>query len=76
MTALLDPEADQLAEVQARRLLELAAAHIRQALAFPAEVEHLRTIVAEQLLESAMLRLSVQRLSERVEAMERQGGGA
>lgn len=62
---------DEQAEAQARRLLELAGSYNRQALAFPAEVEHLRTIVAEQLLENAMLRLELRQLGERVEALER-----
>jgi hypothetical protein len=50
------PAAEPAEVTQASRLLELAGAHTRQALAFPAEVEHLHTIVAEQLLENAMLR--------------------
>jgi hypothetical protein len=69
-------DAEPAEVAQASRLLELAGAYTRQALAFPAEVEHLRTIVAETLLENAMLRLDVRRLSERVDALERQRGGA
>ncbi len=76
MTALLEPEADQLAEAQARRLLELASEYASRVLALPDEVATLRTIVAEMLLENAMLRLDVRRLAERVGALERQRGGA
>ncbi len=76
MTALLEPEADQLAEAQARRLLELASEYASRVLALPDEVATLRTIVAEMLLENAMLRLDVRHLSERVGALERQRGGA
>lgn len=71
MTALLGSEADQLAEAQARRLLELAGAYVRGALQVPEQLDNLRTLAAEALLEVAMLRLDVQRLSERVEALER-----
>jgi hypothetical protein len=71
MTALLEPEADQLAEAQARRLLELAGSYVRGALEVPDQLATLRTIAAEALLELAMLRLEVRRLSERVEALER-----
>lgn len=35
MTALLEPEADQLADGQARRLLELAGEYVRGALQVP-----------------------------------------
>jgi hypothetical protein len=76
VTALLEPEADQLAEAQARRLLELAGEYASRTLALPEEVATLRTIAAEALLEVAMLRLDLRHLSERVEALERQRGGA
>lgn len=65
MTALLEPEADQLADAQARRLLELAGEYVRGALQVPEQ------LAAGALLEVAMLRLNVQRLSERIEALER-----
>lgn len=71
MTALLEPEADQLADAQARRLLELAGEYVRGALQVPEQLDNLRTLAAEALLEVAMLRLDVQRLSERIEALER-----
>ncbi len=35
------------------------------------QLDNLRTLAAEALLEVAMLRLDVQRLSERIEALER-----
>jgi hypothetical protein len=71
MTAVVEPEADQLADAQARRLLELAGEYASRTLALPEEVATLRTIAAEALLEVAMLRLDVRRLGERVEALER-----
>jgi hypothetical protein len=37
----------------------------------PEQLDNLRTLAAEALLEVAMLRLDVQRLSERIEALER-----
>jgi hypothetical protein len=75
VTALLDPEVDQLAEAQARRLVEVFAEYANT-LELPEEVATLRTIAAEALLEVAMLRLDLRRLSERVEALERRGGAA
>jgi hypothetical protein len=71
VTAVVEPEADQLADAQARRLLELAGEYASRTLALPEEVATLRTIAAEALLEVAMLRLDVRRLGERVEALER-----
>jgi ubiquinone biosynthesis protein UbiJ len=75
MTALLEPQAEQLDDLAARRLLEQAGRYVREALAFPDDVANLRTITAELLLENAMLRLDVQRLAERVERLERRTGG-
>ncbi len=60
--------------MRARRLLELAGVHMRQALAFPDDVANLRTLIAELLLENGMLRLDVQRLSGRVDRLERRVG--
>jgi hypothetical protein len=68
------PDAEQVEAMRARTLLELAGVHTRQALQFPDDVANLQTIAAELLLEVAMLRLDVRRLTERVEAQERRAG--
>jgi hypothetical protein len=47
---------------------------VRQALAFPDQVEVLRTITAEALLENAMLRLEIRQLRDRVESLEKRAG--
>jgi hypothetical protein len=60
----LEPDAEQVEAQRARTLLELAAVHVRQALAFPDDVQVLRTIVAELLLEVAIV-------SSRLDALER-----
>ncbi len=70
-TTTITPDVEQVAEMQAKRLLELAGTYTRQALAFPDDVKHVRTICAELLLENAMLRLDVADLRGRVEALER-----
>jgi hypothetical protein len=64
------PDAEQLAEQAARRLLEAASVHTRQALQFPDDVANLQTLVAELLVEVGMLRLDVRRLAERVDRLE------
>jgi len=73
-TSDLRPDAEQVEAMRARRLLELAGVHMRQALAFPDDVANLRTLIAELLLENGMLRLDVQRLSGRVDRLERRVG--
>jgi hypothetical protein len=62
-----EPDAEQVAEIQARRLLELAGGYVRQALALPDEVATLRALTAELLLEVGMLRLEVDALKRRVD---------
>jgi hypothetical protein len=69
------PDDEILGEQAARRLLEVAGRYTRQALRFPDDVANLQTLVAELLLENSMLRLDVQRLSERVDRLERRSGG-
>lgn len=71
MTPAVEPDAEQLAELQARRLLELAGDYVRRALELPDQVAAVHTLLAEQMLESAMLRLDVRRLQTRVEALEK-----
>ena len=66
MTAF-EPDAEQIAEIQARRLLELAGGYVRQALELPDELATLRTLVAELLLEVGMLRLKVDALERQVD---------
>jgi hypothetical protein len=65
------PDAEPEEVARAAQLLEVAGVYTRQALAFPAEVEHLRTIVAETLLENGVLRLELRHLAERLDALER-----
>ncbi len=67
----LDPDPEQVAQIQARRLLELAGAYVRRALEFPDELDRFRTLVAELLLENAMLRLDLRDLATRVERLEK-----
>jgi hypothetical protein len=69
-----EPDAEQVEAQRARTLLELAGAHLRQALKFPEEVETLRSMVAELLLENGFLRHDVRRAVERIEALERRAG--
>jgi regulator of replication initiation timing len=70
-----DLDAELLGDLAARRLLEQAGRYVREALALPDDVANLRTITAEVVLENAMLRLDVQRLTERMERLERRAGG-
>jgi hypothetical protein len=70
----IEPDAEQLEELQARRLLELAGGYVRLALQVPDDLDNLRTIVAEMLLENAMLRLDLRRLAGRVDALEKRAG--
>jgi hypothetical protein len=64
-------DVEQVQAGQARYLLELAGAYTRQALAFPEELAMLRGTLAELLLENAALRYQLDRLSGRVQALER-----
>jgi hypothetical protein len=54
------------AEIHARQLLEQAARYVRAALQVPEDLETLRTIVATDLLELAMLRARVDELERRM----------
>jgi hypothetical protein len=74
VTALLEPDADQLAEQTARRLLEQAGRYVREALALPEQVKTLQDITANLLFENAALRHQLDRLQGRVDALERQRG--
>ncbi len=69
--AAIEPDPEQLEEIRARRLLELAGGYTRQALAFPDEVAMLRGLVGELLFENATLRYQLDQLASRVEALER-----
>ncbi len=73
-TAEITRDAAQVEADRARTLLELAGTYTRQALAFPDDLAHLRTLVAELLLENGMLRLDLADLRERVAALERRRG--
>ncbi len=72
--AAMEPDAEQLEELRARRLLELAGDYVRRALDLPDQVAAVRTLLAEEMLENAMLRLDIRRLQGRVDALERQRG--
>jgi hypothetical protein len=61
----LTPDAEQVEAQRARTLLELAGVYVRQVLQLPDDVAALRTLVAELLLEVAMLRLKVDALERR-----------
>jgi len=65
-------EAEAEAERQARRLLELAGTYVRDTLQLPGEVATLRSLVAELLLEVGFARQDIRRLTERIEALERE----
>ncbi len=67
----IEPDAEQLEAQRARTLLDLAGGYVRQALQLPDQVQTLRTVVAELLLENAMLRLDVRALAQRVDALEK-----
>jgi len=75
VTAILEPDAEQLGEQAAQRLLEQAGRYVREALALPEQVEVLQSITANLLFENAALRHQVDRLAERVERLERGAGG-
>jgi ubiquinone biosynthesis protein UbiJ len=75
MTAVMEPDAEQLGEQAAQRLLEQAGRYVREALALPEQVEVLQSITANLLFENAALRHQVGRLAERVERLERRAGG-
>jgi hypothetical protein len=64
------PDAEQLGEQAARRLLEAAGRYTRQALQFPGEVQVLRTMLAEALLENGIMRLRVDELESRFDRLE------
>ena len=72
--AAMEPDAEQLEELRARRLLELAGDYVRRALALPDQVETLQSITAELLFENAALRWQLDLLAGRVDALERQRG--
>lgn len=69
------PDAELLGEQAARRLLEQASRYVREALAFPEEIDVLRTVAARAVLEVAMLREQVERLAGQVERLEQRSGG-
>jgi hypothetical protein len=71
VTALLEPDAEQLGEQAARRLLEQAGRYVREALALPEQVEVLQSITANLLFENAALRHQLDQLAERVGQLER-----
>jgi ubiquinone biosynthesis protein UbiJ len=75
MTAVMEPDAEQLGEQAAQRLLEQAGRYVREALALPEQVEVLQSITANLLFENATLRHQVDRLAERVERLEHRAGG-
>ena len=75
MTAVIEPDAEQLQEQTARRMLEQAGRYVREALALPEQVETLQSITANLLFENAALRHQLDRLTERVERLERRAGG-
>jgi len=66
-----EPDAEQAAALQARRLLEAASGYVRAALRVPDDVDNLQALIAELLFEGAMLRLDVRRLEGRVNALEK-----
>jgi regulator of replication initiation timing len=68
------PDAEQIEAQRARTLLELAGGYVRQALRVPDDLDNLRTVIAEALLENAILRLDVQRLTDRLDKLERRVG--
>jgi hypothetical protein len=68
---LVGQDAEQIEAERARTLLELAGVYTRQALRFPDEIEHLRTIVAELLFENGILRLRVEEMESRLDRLER-----
>jgi ubiquinone biosynthesis protein UbiJ len=70
----IEPDAEQLQEQTARRMLEQAGRYVREVLALPEQVEVLQSITANLLLENATLRWQLERLAGRVEALERRAG--
>jgi hypothetical protein len=66
MSAPIEPDA----EIQAARLLELARVYVGDTLELPAEVAYLRQLLAEQMLEVAMLRLDVAELKAEIERLK------
>jgi ubiquinone biosynthesis protein UbiJ len=75
MTAVMEPDSEQLGEQTARQMLEQAGRYVREALALPEQVEVLQSITANLLFENAALRHQLDRLTERVERLERRAGG-
>jgi hypothetical protein len=59
-----EPSLPDMPDVGAR-LLELAGAYTRQALAFPDELAIMRTLLAEAMFEIGVLRARVERLEAR-----------
>src|SRR6266496_6728984 len=74
MTAVMEPDAEQIEAQTARRMLEQAGRYVREALALPEQVETLQSITANLLFENAALRWQLDQLRGRVEAIERQRG--
>jgi hypothetical protein len=68
------PDAEQLAELQGRRLLELAGDYVRRALELPDEIAAVRNLLADEMLENAFLRNDLRRLTARVDALEQRLG--
>jgi hypothetical protein len=71
---VVDLDAEQIEAQRARTLLELAGGYVRQAVAFPDQVEVLQSITANLLFENATLRHQLDRLAERIERLERRAG--
>jgi hypothetical protein len=71
----LEPDDEQVETDRARSLLELAGGYVRQALALPDQVAALQSITANLLFENASLRWQLDRLSNRIDALERKTGG-
>jgi hypothetical protein len=67
----IEPDAEILDTQQSKRLLELAGYHVREALQFPDELQTLRTILANTMLEVAMQRQELDYLRKRIEVLER-----
>jgi ubiquinone biosynthesis protein UbiJ len=71
----LEPDAEQVEAQYARTLLELAGRYVSQTLGLSEQVETLQSITANLLFENAALRWQVDRLSARLDALERKTGG-
>ncbi len=69
----IEPDAAQIEQQRARKLLELASHHVRESLKFPDELQTLRTILANTMLEVAMQRQEIDYLTKRVRILEKRG---